>query len=126
MLAHSPRIKWMSYQGPEKPNRAASRRVSTYLFCLLLLVLTTAHGFAQSQIEAPAQQGAVGALHGTVTDPAGSVVANATIAVKNQSTGKVIKTVTDQDGHFSVTALSAGKYGIEVSAPGFAVTDRTV
>jgi iron complex outermembrane receptor protein len=126
MLAHSPRIKSMSNQGPEKPGRADSQRVGTYLFCLLLLVLTTAIGFAQSQTEGSAQQGGSGAIHGTVIDPASSVVANATIAVKNLSTGKVIKAVTDQEGHFSVTALSAGKYVIEVSAPGFAVTNRTV
>src|SRR5467141_3042738 len=102
MLAHSPRIKWMSHQGPENHGRAASQCVGTYMFCLLLLVLTTPIGFAQSQTEGSAQQGAVGAIHGTVIDPASSVVANATVAVKNLSTGKVIKAVTDQEGHFSV------------------------
>ena len=63
-------------------------------------------------------------LAGTVFDQAGKAVPNATVAVKNDSTGNLRTLTTDQDGRFSATGLSAGSYSVEASASGFATSHR--
>jgi hypothetical protein len=50
----------------------------------------------------PAQSRAA-TLAGTVFDQAGKAVPNATVAVKNDSTGNLRTLTTDQDGRFSAT-----------------------
>lgn len=60
-----------------------------------------------------------GDISGTVTDPNGAVIANATVKVKNVSTG-AIRTVTTSDvGQFSVPQLELGTYEIVVEKSGF-------
>jgi iron complex outermembrane receptor protein len=63
-------------------------------------------------------------LAGTVLDQAGKAVPNATIAVKNESTGAVRTLTTDAEGRFSAAGLPAGAYTIEASASGFATARR--
>jgi len=58
-------------------------------------------------------------LSGTVTDPTGAVVAGATVTVKNSASGIEFKTVTSNQGTFSVPSLGAGKYVVVVTASGF-------
>jgi len=65
-------------------------------------------------------------IAGTVLDPNGSTVANATVLLKDQSGRQVSTTTTDQHGRFAVNGLTPGKYSIEASAQGFALTTRTV
>jgi hypothetical protein len=59
-------------------------------------------------------------LHGTVTDPSGAAVTKADVQVTTPS-GQVLHTVTNQTGGYDVKALAAGKYGLKVTAKGFAV-----
>jgi iron complex outermembrane receptor protein len=66
------------------------------------------------------------ALAGTVLDPNGSTVQNATIVVKDASGQQVNTTTTDQHGRFSVSGLAPGRYSVAASAQGFALTTRTV
>jgi len=63
-------------------------------------------------------------LAGTVLDQAGKAVPNATVTVKNESTGALRALTTDADGRFSAAGLPAGAYTVEASAPGFATTRR--
>jgi iron complex outermembrane receptor protein len=74
-----------------------------------------------------AQQNTGGAtLGGTVLDPSGKVLPNASVSVRNESNDTVAGTATtDEVGRFSVPGLPLGVYSIEVSAPGFATTKRT-
>jgi iron complex outermembrane receptor protein len=74
-----------------------------------------------------AQQNPGGAtLAGTVLDPSGKVLPNASVAVKSESNDAVAgMATTDEEGRFSVPGLPLGIYSIEVSAPGFATTKRT-
>jgi iron complex outermembrane receptor protein len=69
-------------------------------------------------------QSRAASLAGTVFDQAGKAVPNATVAVKNESTGAVRNLTTDSEGHFSATGLPAGSYSIEASAAGFATSHR--
>jgi hypothetical protein len=58
-------------------------------------------------------------LIGTITDASGAVLPGASVAVTNLGTGQVITTQTGGSGEYTVNALRAGKYHIDVKAPGF-------
>jgi iron complex outermembrane receptor protein len=102
-----------------------TRHAPALLLGLMILVFAAADVFAQSETGKSASRNVAGTLSGTVVDPTGAVVPGASVAVKEESTGRVTKTTTDEQGHFSVADLPAGKYSLEVSAQGFAVGNRT-
>ena len=58
-------------------------------------------------------------LQGSVTDPKGDVVPNATITVRNEATSVERAAQTDSDGNYSIASLPVGTYTIEVQAQGF-------
>lgn len=58
-------------------------------------------------------------LSGTVTDESGAVVTGAKVTVKPMGSADVRKTVTNQDGFFSVPTLPAGRYEVFVEMKGF-------
>jgi hypothetical protein len=60
-----------------------------------------------------------GTVTGVVSDPAGAVVPNAEVTVKNTATGEIRKTVTNASGVFSIPALPPGPYAIDAQAKGF-------
>src|SRR6202522_142212 len=55
----------------------------------------------------------------TITDPTGAVIPKATVSVTNTATGRAVTTETGAAGEYTVNALSAGRYHINVKAPGF-------
>ncbi|MBZ5643645.1 MAG: TonB-dependent receptor [Acidobacteriia bacterium] len=59
-------------------------------------------------------------LSGTVTDPSGSTVPNATVEIKAVATGVVRTVTTDTAGLYSVPNLLPGVYEVTGSASGFA------
>jgi iron complex outermembrane receptor protein len=63
-------------------------------------------------------------LKGTVLDPGGRTVENASVVARNEASGAVSRSTTDRQGKFSFTVLAAGNYTVEVSAPGFALATR--
>lgn len=65
-----------------------------------------------------------GTISGTVLDPSGAVVPNASITVKNRATGAERRVTSDDDGNFSVPALAAGQYEVTAQAKGFRTTLR--
>src|SRR5271165_3647608 len=64
-------------------------------------------------------QAGLGSLHGTVTDPSGAAVTKASVQITTPD-GKVLTTTTSGTGSYEVKGLAAGKYGIKVTATGFA------
>ena len=58
-------------------------------------------------------------LQGSVTDPKGDVVPNATVTVRNEATSVERTAQSDSQGNFSIASLPVGTYTIEVQAQGF-------
>jgi hypothetical protein len=58
-------------------------------------------------------------ISGTITDPQGAVVPQATVGVKNLETNVVSKAVTNDHGLYTVPPLNPGVYSVTVSASGF-------
>jgi len=82
-------------------------------------------GFTSSSQPTWAQASANKAsLVGTVLDPNGSTIPNATVKVRNLATGFTRELTTNEAGQFRGVALDAGAYEVVVSAPGF--SDQTL
>ncbi len=60
-----------------------------------------------------------GSIRGTVTDATGAVVPGANIRVVKIDTGIAIATQSNEAGDYTVPALQAGRYRVEVQAEGF-------
>src|SRR5579864_3377742 len=87
-------------------NKAVS---SIALFVSIALLLVAA---------ASAQSGN-GSLQGTVTDPSGAAVTNATIVVAAPD-GQSKTATTNRTGFYEIKGLAPGSYAVTASAPGFA------
>ncbi|MGD0893560.1 MAG: carboxypeptidase-like regulatory domain-containing protein [Terracidiphilus sp.] len=57
-----------------------------------------------------------GRIKGTVTDPAGAVVAHASITATNKDTGVKFVTTSQADGDYIFQQLPVGTYSITVTA----------
>ncbi|HEV8412835.1 MAG TPA: carboxypeptidase-like regulatory domain-containing protein, partial [Bryobacteraceae bacterium] len=77
---------------------------------LLALLVCSAAVFAQT---------ATGTITGTISDPAGAVVANAPLELKNSETGTVYQTATSSTGNYTFQQLPASTYQLTVNVPGF-------
>jgi carboxypeptidase family protein len=64
-------------------------------------------------------QGPVGTISGTILDPTGAAVPNATVVATNTATGVESKTTSTSAGTYTLPYLPAGTYTIRVSAPSF-------
>jgi hypothetical protein len=66
-------------------------------------------------------QADTGRVQGTVLDPTGAVVPNATVKITNDATNRVLETTSAADtGVFSFPGLQVGRYTLNVQARGFA------
>lgn len=98
-------------------NSSASRRNATLKRVLALLAaslfvfITSATAFAQTA-----------SLHGTVTDPTGAVVANATVTITDAS-GVAQSALSDRNGNYSFSQLPPGKYIMQASAPDLVIPE---
>ncbi|MGA9885626.1 MAG: TonB-dependent receptor, partial [Candidatus Acidiferrales bacterium] len=66
-----------------------------------------------------AQSAVTGALTGTVTDPSGAVIAEATVTATNHDTGQQRTITTDANGAYKFSLLPPGNYDVKFSAKGF-------
>ena len=64
-------------------------------------------------------QGDRGSITGTVTDPAGAVIANASIQVRNAETAAVYEAASSTTGNYTLAQLPTGTYEISANVPGF-------
>jgi len=93
-----------------------------FLFVFVILAVYNLPAFSQGT-------GVTGSISGAVTDPNGSVVAGATVLVKNNTTLVESTVTTSDNGTFTVPALATGLYTVTVTHSGFkqaVVTDVKV
>jgi hypothetical protein len=83
---------------------------------LLVEFLTAAALLAQSDR---------GTITGTVSDPAGAVVPNAPVQVKNIDTGVTYSGATSTTGNYTIAQLPTGTYEVSVMVQGFKKYTRT-
>ncbi|SEB56448.1 TonB-dependent receptor [Terriglobus roseus] len=63
-------------------------------------------------------------LTGTVNDPSGASVANATVVITNETTGQVRTVTTNANGLFIAVSLPPAPYDIRVSGDGFSSIEQ--
>lgn len=93
--------------------RSASYALSTWL------LLSAFALFAMAQVP-------VGTITGTVTDPSGAVIRDASIIVTNKATGIERQLKSDSDGNFVAASLPAGQYEVKTVVEGFRTLLREV
>jgi hypothetical protein len=85
-------------------------RSATFLLTIFLVLSAVAH----------AQSGNSTSITGTVVDPSGAVVTNATVEVRNPVSGFSRNAVTDAAGKFVVPNVPFNPYHVTVTGQGFA------
>ena len=94
------------------------RKPSSSVVRIAILVLLSP--WALTWLAAPAfPQAASGTIRGTVTDPSGAVIPNASVLVTNVQTGVRLRSVSNSSGLYEARFLSPGAYTVTVEASGF-------
>ena len=90
----------------------------TGMLALLVIALMIAPSLmAQSLVS--------GDVTGTVTDPSGAVVPNATVVLKNTATGATHNTTSTSSGAYRFSLLPPGTYTVSAAAQGFSKAEET-
>jgi len=64
-------------------------------------------------------------LTGTISDPSGSVVAGATVVLKNEASGDVRRSVSNNEGYFTFASIPTATYSVEIESAGFGKYQET-
>src|SRR5260370_5760752 len=86
--------------------------------CLLVFMVAGA-GAAAAQLSGK------GELKGTVKDPSGAVVPDATVTATEGSTGVSVSRTSNSSGDYDISPLDPGKYTVTVVASGFQKQSQT-
>ena len=70
-----------------------------------------------------AQSAGTGALTGTLTDPSGGSIPNATVTLTNTQTNQTRTTTTGTDGSYRFPLIPPGAYRVRFAAPGFKTSE---
>ncbi|HEV2133706.1 MAG TPA: carboxypeptidase regulatory-like domain-containing protein [Terracidiphilus sp.] len=101
--------------------KSAATMTSLCICSLLLLAVTSpSHAFAQSML--------TGGIAGTVMDPSGAAIPNATVTALNTENGSTTQVTSSASGAYRFSLLKPGPYTISAQASGFekASTNVTV
>jgi hypothetical protein len=79
--------------------------------CVMFALFAAAAGAANAAVG--------GSISGTLKDPSGAVIPNATVIVTNTAQGTQTKTTSDSKGFYSFPSLPVGTYNLGVEASGF-------
>src|SRR5580704_17506909 len=88
---------------------------------LLSLLMMTAFS-----VQSRAQSLTTGDINGTVTDPTGAAVPNASVTLNNPATNIAEETTTNAEGNYRFAFLASGTYKLTVSATGFQTDNADV
>ena len=100
---------------PARCARCLDRPHAAYAFIAMLIVF---FGLACPSLLS-AQAAGVGSLRGTIVDPSGGAVPNATVQATS-ATGEMFKATTNGTGAYQLNNLAAGAYTVDVIVAGFA------
>jgi hypothetical protein len=95
-----------------KNNMTKNFSIKLLTFVVLSLVLGIGQVLAQSTV--------TGGINGTVTDPQGGLVPNASVVVTNIGTNSAVTVTTNSDGGYKASNLQPGTYRVETTVSGFA------
>ena len=88
--------------------------------CFACVAVSLTHpGSAHAQVP-------LAAITGTVTDPAGAIIADARLVVRQSETGMERSAEMQENGSYQVESLDPGSYEMEVSRPGFGAASYRV
>jgi hypothetical protein len=104
------------------PEFCGSKSMKKISLATLLLVLVAMMSLAPVQVAA---QAVFGGIAGTVTDPQGAAVPNASVTVTDMDKGTSQKATTNESGTYNVTHLIPGRYKVRVEAQGFKAYEAT-
>ena len=93
------------------PNLRLSVRIASFVACLASFAGLPEHLLAQGETTS--------AVAGTVVDPSGAAIADATVTVNSTETGLKRSVKTDGAGRFNFPQLKPGPYFVGVAADGF-------
>ena len=65
-------------------------------------------------------------IAGSLTDPTGAVIPHANLELRDLTTAKLRKAVSNDRGEFSLPALPPGRYKVSITSPGFMVLSTEV
>ena len=88
------------------------KRVISFLAALCCVMLLASGNSLRAQ-------GIFATLTGVVSDPSGSVVANAKVVLKDAVSGSLRDTVTNGEGYFTFASVPVGTYSLTVESTGF-------
>src|SRR6478672_4721743 len=94
--------------------RLSSRKLGQFAVFAFLLFFFVVPAFAQEAT-----------LVGTVTDPSGAAVSNATITITNIDTGVSRTLATSGDGQYVAPGLLNGHYTVKVAVSGFKAAEQS-
>ena len=97
-----------------------------HLFCKGWLAAAIVTVSAMLSVGAAKAQSGGSSISGSVQDPSGAVVANATVEIHNAVSGFDRTTTTDSKGNFSFPNVPFNPYHLTVTAAGFAQTAQDV
>src|SRR5713101_685444 len=99
-------------------SRVASLAVQHFSFSRALLLCLLVLGISSQAF------GQNATVVGTITDPSGAAVANASISITHTETSQVYHLASNSDGQYVAPDLPIGHYNLKVEASGFKVAEQ--
>ena len=96
-------------------------QVSRSIYVLLVFLLA-----GTLSIPVVGQSLVSGDIAGTITDPSGALLSNATVTVKNNGTGQTQTTTTNSSGGYRFSLLPPAQYTVSATASGFQTVEQGV
>ena len=93
--------------------------------CMIAIALVATPILPLFSTTAWSQTTGAGSISGTVNDPSGAVVPNATVTITNTDTNVVHTTVSNSAGIYTAPFIIPGHYSISAAAAGFSKAEKT-